>query len=100
MKTRAWETDTACIKTDCCRGIVHTSCGHGGVYEPEDEVGAQEVAYFRAKAEYFRRVASTVKPGFVHPATIIRLLERLAGDFEERAFEVERELKGRQAHRK
>jgi hypothetical protein len=77
-----------------------TSRGHGGVYEPKDQVGAAEVAYFRAKAEYFRRVASTVKPGFLHPAAIIRSLERLAGDFEERAFEVERELKALHTHRK
>ena len=77
-----------------------TSCGHRGVYAAKDQAGTEEVAYFRAKAEHFRRVASTVKPGFVHPAAIIRLLERLAGDFEERAFEVERELKGRQARRK
>ena len=77
-----------------------TSRGHGGVYEPKGQVGAEEVAYFRAKAEYLRRVASAVKPGFVHPAAIIRLLVRLAGDFEERAFEVERELKTRHAQRK
>jgi hypothetical protein len=77
-----------------------TSRGHGGVYEPKDQVGAAEVAYFRAKAEYFRRVASTVKPGFLHPAAIIRSLERLAGDFEERALEVERELRARHTRRK
>jgi hypothetical protein len=76
------------------------SFGHGDVFEPKDRVGAEEVAYFRAKAVYLRRVASAAKPGFVHSAIIIRLLERLAGDFEERAFEVERELKARHAHRK
>lgn len=77
-----------------------TSCGHGDLYEPKDQMGAAEVAYFRAKAVYLRGVASAVKPGVVHPAAIIRLLERLAGDFEERAFEVERELKAREAGRK
>lgn len=76
-----------------------TSCGHRGVYEPKNRVSAAEVAYFRAKAEYLRRIAGTVKPGFVYPAAIIRLLERLAGDFDERAFEIERELKEREAQR-
>lgn len=75
------------------------SFGHGDVYETKDQVGAEEVAYFRAKAEYLRRIASAAKPGFVHPATISRLLERLAGDFDERAFEVECELKARHAQR-
>lgn len=77
-----------------------TSCGNSGVYEPKNPASAEELAYFRAKAAYLRRVASAAKPGIVHPATIIRLLERLAGDFDERAFEVERELKARHPHRK
>ena len=76
------------------------SFGQRDVYESKDQVGSEEVAYFRGKAEYLRRVASAAKPGFVHSATVVRLLERLADDFEERAFEVERELKARHEHRK
>jgi hypothetical protein len=88
-------------KTGNSRGIMKTSCGHGEAYECKDQVGAAEVAYFRAKAEYLRRAAiAAAKSGFMHPAAIIRLLERLAGEFEKRAFEVERELKARHAHRK
>jgi hypothetical protein len=86
-------------KKACSVSIMKTSCGHSGVYEPKYRVSAAEVAYFRAKAAYLRRVASTVKPGIVYPAVIIRLLERLADDFDERSFEIKRELKGREAQR-
>jgi hypothetical protein len=76
-----------------------SSCGQGNAQEPEKTLGAEEVAYFRAKAEYLRRVASTAAPRFMRPTAIINLLERLAGEFEERAFEVERELRARLARK-
>jgi hypothetical protein len=77
-----------------------SSCGHGDAQEPEKALGgAEEVAYFRAKAKYLRHVASTAAPGFMRPTAIINLLERLAGEFEERAFEVERELRARLARK-
>jgi hypothetical protein len=79
---------------------MESSCLSGDPCGPKHSVRTEEIAYFRAKADYLRRVASAVgKPGFMHPAAIIRLLDRLAAEFESRASEIERELKMRRAGR-
>ena len=71
-----------------------------GAYAANHEIvfSDQDVAYLRDKADYIRLVArSAATPGTLDAPGITTLLERLAREFEERAFEIERDLKARRS---
>jgi len=56
-------------------------------------LGRKDAAYLRGKADYLRQLAeAALKREFVDPMETVRLLERLAREFEQRALEIEREF--------
>jgi hypothetical protein len=72
--------------------------GKGGDAHAKGGLGRKDVAYLRGKADYLRELAgAALKREFVDPLETVRLLERLAREFEQRALEIEREFAMKQS---